>query len=132
MRFLPSRRWFQFRLSTWFVLVAILGWAMATRPYYGWFVSRQSGTVVQVRAIATEQTGRFSFKSTTRGYDAAGADAWLESRQQFNPRLKWPALALATFLAWKAVWAAIACRRARRASWPNEVALSAAFNSFRR
>ena len=24
----PRRRWFQFRLSTWFVLVAILAWAM--------------------------------------------------------------------------------------------------------
>jgi hypothetical protein len=113
MPLLPSRRWLQFRLSTWFVLVAILGWAMATRPYYGWFVSRQLGTIEQVRAIATEQTGRFSFKSTTMGYDAAGADAWLEQRQQFNPRLKWPALALAVFLAWKAAWAAIACRPPR-------------------
>ncbi|MBX9789949.1 MAG: hypothetical protein K2Y37_13610 [Pirellulales bacterium] len=33
MQFLPPRRWLQFRLSTWFVLVAILGWAMASRPW---------------------------------------------------------------------------------------------------
>ena len=29
MRFLPPRRWFQYRLSTWFVLVGILAWAIA-------------------------------------------------------------------------------------------------------
>ncbi|MGD9646475.1 MAG: hypothetical protein AB7U73_12240 [Pirellulales bacterium] len=39
----PKRRWFQFRLSTWLVLVAILGWAMALqapgRPLAGGFAS---------------------------------------------------------------------------------------------
>src|SRR5262245_40437287 len=32
---MPRRRWFQFKLSTWFVLIAILAWAMMLRPYYG-------------------------------------------------------------------------------------------------
>ena len=32
MRFRPSRRWFQFRLSTWFVLVAILAWGIVCWP----------------------------------------------------------------------------------------------------
>lgn len=33
MQFLPSRRWFQFRLSTAFVLVGILCWMLSCRPY---------------------------------------------------------------------------------------------------
>ncbi len=29
----PRRRWFQFKLSTWFVLVGILAWAMMEWPW---------------------------------------------------------------------------------------------------
>ncbi len=32
MRVVPPRHWFQFKLSTWFVLVAILAWAMIQWP----------------------------------------------------------------------------------------------------
>lgn len=38
------RRWFQFRLTTWFVLVAILAWAMTEWPW-----------VVTAQTIAEEQ-----------------------------------------------------------------------------
>lgn len=35
MPLLPLRYWFQFRLSTWFVMVAILTWHMSVkRPLY--------------------------------------------------------------------------------------------------
>jgi hypothetical protein len=33
MRYLPPRRWFQFRLSTWFVLVAIVAELMVSWPW---------------------------------------------------------------------------------------------------
>jgi hypothetical protein len=33
MRFLSPRRWFQSRLSTWFVLVGILGWAREAKTF---------------------------------------------------------------------------------------------------
>lgn len=31
MRYSPPRRWLQFRMSTWFVLVAILAWVFLLR-----------------------------------------------------------------------------------------------------
>jgi hypothetical protein len=34
MRWLPPLRWFQFRLSTWFVLVGILAWTFSVLPPY--------------------------------------------------------------------------------------------------
>jgi len=38
----PRRRWFQFKVSTWFVLVGILCWALACRPWWFEFVTEQT------------------------------------------------------------------------------------------
>ena len=43
MRFLPPRRWFQFRLSTWFVLVATLVGLMISWP---WIIVRSGNEIV--------------------------------------------------------------------------------------
>ena len=93
MPFLSPRRWFQFRLSTWFVLVAILAWAMTCRPYYtfidGWWKHM-------------DERG----STWSRGPLPISPD-----EVRMNPQLVWPALALATFLTWKAAWAVIERRR---------------------
>jgi len=89
----PRRRWFQFRLSTWFVLVGILCWALAYSP---WVVKEF------VRASASE-----TFAST-KVYPHG-----LILRRNANPNLAYPALALLAFLAWKGVWLVVERRRAR-------------------
>ena len=75
MQFLPPRRWFQFRLSTAFVLVGILCWMLSCRPY--------------LLAIF----GELPF---------AGDDIIVIGDARFpNPALLWPTLALAVFVGWK-------------------------------
>jgi hypothetical protein len=81
------RRWFQFRLSTALVLVAILAWAMATQPnlldtreliFFGPVVKQPKEVLLpQVRQV---------------------------SRHSLNPRLCFPAFALLAFISWKAFW----------------------------
>ncbi|MBX9789136.1 MAG: hypothetical protein K2Y37_09495 [Pirellulales bacterium] len=88
MRCLPPRRWLQFRLSTWFVLVAILAWAMATRPY--------------LVAVQGASAGPMAGPPWEPIYVV---------EHRVNKQLRWPALTLSAFLAWKAAWAAIERRR---------------------
>jgi len=97
MRFLPPRRWFQFRLSTWFVLVAILGWAMACRP---WWVNEFD---------IDESSPRLVTGDITQGI-------YLVDKSHVNGQLLQPASALAVFLAWKAAWAVVERRRRRSAA----------------
>lgn len=81
---LPPRRWFQFKLSTWFVLVAILAWAML---YWPWIETRRElGAPVRYGL----------FIGTVRTY---------ENRTRPNPDLLYPALALAAFVGLKAALA---------------------------
>jgi hypothetical protein len=90
MPFLPLRRWFQFRLSTWFVLVAIIAWAMTCRPYY-WEIF---GSTIEPASIGFNDADPYHLNEPSR-----------EHRKKFNPSLRWPALALTAFLTWKAAWA---------------------------
>jgi hypothetical protein len=104
MRPFPPRRWLQFRLSTWFVLVAILGWAMVTRPYW-------------VRdSFSQFRSGQSAYVTSDRGDLIPARALMVRPRPRVNPALGWPALALATFLAWKAAWAVgprmVRCRHA--------------------
>jgi hypothetical protein len=85
-------RWFQFRLSTWFVLVAILGWAMACRPL-----------IVSTFEVAdTKPVGRVGAIPLVVNLHQT---MWTVHHDELNPGLKWPILALAAFVAWKAGWA---------------------------
>ena len=96
----PKRRWFQFRLSAWFVLVAILAWAMTCRPLY-----------VVGEGVIEVSRGEFVANWIDLHYGAFEMDdGSLRYFRKFehrglNQRLYWPALALAAFLAWKAAWA---------------------------
>jgi len=116
MRYLPSRRWFQFRLSTWFVLVAILCWAMAIRPWATWYT--EQGVV---RTFGEPKLPFGARVVWIHGPDEGPPDAaaippahlWERNILRVNPRLAWPALALAAFVAWKVAWAVVERRRTR-------------------
>lgn len=93
MPFLHPRRWFQFRLSTWFVLVAILGWAMAS-----------AGT----RWTDRNEITQGNWLPPPTGWIVKGPDpqdplfrVYQSPDWHFNPRLHLPACALAAFLAGK-------------------------------
>lgn len=85
----PRRRWPQLRLSTWLILIAILAWAMAVRPFF-------------LRSALTAP-----------GAQPIPLDKSLVVVTDLNPRLHGPALAMATFLAWQLAWLLIERRRQR-------------------
>ena len=80
MSFSP-RRWFQFRITTWFVLVAILVWAMMQGEWY--------------------------YDTIEEGYLISGPNRGIQVSlvRKYNSALIYPALALAAFVGWKAAWA---------------------------
>ncbi len=92
MRFLPSRRWFQFRLSTALVLVGILCWMLSCRPY-----------VVSI-------FGSMPFVDDGKQYYALGDHPML------NPSLLWPGIVLSAFVGWKAACAFARFQEQRRAT----------------
>ncbi len=122
----PSRRWFQYRLSTWFVLVAIACWVMAIWPTRRIYHGRAGATVDSMRGVAVSlflDTGKLQKLARNRGASEsdeytlylvvmtkASKDVYMIS---FGPkRIQWPALALAVVCAWKGPW----LRRERRRS----------------
>jgi hypothetical protein len=121
----PPRRRFQFSLSTVLILIAIVAWVLATRPY----------TVARTQLRFTPRGESPRVISIFAGqYGDPGSDEWLQasakipqpspggyeiaSRNLPNPRLIWPGIALVGLIAWKAGWAMAARRRARRESTP--------------
>jgi hypothetical protein len=115
MRLFPPRRWFQFRLSTWFVLVAILGWAMTCWP---WWTEHYEGyaQVPSRFVVGGMDWQKFEFDNRQE-YEA--------TRQQFistwygggglyvNPRLAFPAIGFLAFLAIKGVMALPSLKNSR-------------------
>ncbi|MBX9789540.1 MAG: hypothetical protein K2Y37_11545 [Pirellulales bacterium] len=91
-----------------FGLTAILAWAMACRPYYKdhFDVLREQAGILQ------EVHGDFDPEGDAE--DLPFEITSLNPYTGFNPALRWPALALAAFLAWKCAWAVVE-RRCRRA-----------------
>ena len=136
MRFLPPRRWFQFRLSTWFVLVAVL--ALSVRDmlwltneiklqYDIWRAPPNAKRWIEAlgRLQAGEKSHDLMINEPMRGYPSAedwermnareaalkAQRASIESRARELPHFLLPVLALAAFLAWKAAWAVVERRR---------------------
>jgi hypothetical protein len=90
---LSRRRWLGLRPSTWLVLVAILGWALATRPY--WHLAwDEHGHPIEAKSVPYQEVLHWRGRTPIEQF-----------LQQLNPRLKWPALALAVLIVWKAAWA---------------------------
>jgi hypothetical protein len=89
-----KRRWFQMRLSTWLILVAIIAWAIAVRPWLAPRTFNSDGDMVvwseTITLLAPGGTV-FTFVVPFAGW-------------QLNPQVVWPLAALLIFLAWKFAW----------------------------
>src|SRR5689334_21924047 len=83
-----TRRWFQWRLSTWFVLVAIIGWAMIQTPYLVPPFPRLTSWMILGRGLNSD----------------AVLIGHLIPDRKINPDLLGPCVALLAFLTWKAFW----------------------------
>lgn len=89
MPILPPRRWFQFSLSNWFVLVAILAWAMWLRP--------------MVTRVELQTPPEFAPNGSRIWYQQPLVE--IEHRS-INPALLWPAIAFTALIIWNAGWIA--------------------------
>jgi len=119
----PRRRWFQFRLSTWFVLVGVLCWALACWP---WIVERQ----VTLKVYGgndhwtLDELSPNRFFGFIRYIESNATKAALIERQTIpNPALIYPSLALLAFIAWKVAWLVVERRRTRAATICNPAGL---------
>lgn len=115
MPLLPPRRWFQFKLSTWFVLVAIVAWTMMLWRYAE--VVRlyerpdPPKLASDVQKYLEEERRRAQLRRDSIGGKVLGTytfggktfDKIEVQRNGPNFRLIYPALALAAFIGWKAV-----------------------------
>lgn len=126
----PHRRWFQLRLNTWLVLVAILGWAMATQPY---MVISNTVRTFNASHEASSATFRLDKNKRVAGANARWPEPWWTepfvvggfhnqdggtgvsslALQHPNPRLLAPAFALLAFLVWRSASRAVERGRER-------------------
>jgi hypothetical protein len=109
-----KRLWFQFRLSTWFVLLAILGWTM----YFGLPFGAQYWN--DANGITTHGGfGRLPLNQRGEpGYWTIPVFTSATSRYKlifYIYHIGLPALVLAALLAWKATWAMVERRRRKAA-----------------
>jgi hypothetical protein len=97
------RRWFQFRLTTWFVLVGILCWGLACWP---WWTTRWEPNELS--------------KAMTQAFAKVGIEHRVRattSHRTYNPAFLWPIRGLMVFLAYKCVrrwWSAAEQQEQRR------------------
>lgn len=117
-----TRRWYQFRLSTILVLVGILAWAMARRPWINWGGNgiepdmAVPGLACQFYVHRTGVTAWLCIYNEVPGARHLDAYGWWLN---IGPtELIWPILALVAFLTWKLGWAIAARRKRRREAVP--------------
>jgi len=116
-----TRRWYQFKLSTILLLVGILAWAMALRPWMTYDFQSYSPVADNPGAGID-----FSWYAEGGAYRYEGFYVWAWTIHR-SPRsldglhliagpneVAWPALALIAFLTWKLGWAVVARRKRRR------------------
>ena len=102
-----KRRWYQFRPSTWFVLVAILAWIIVFKPL--------AGIYYEDRSVARLSLGHVDEDGAAHLFLGGGSQypqAYWTASIFIGDNLMWPASAFAAFLAWKIVER----RRARQAT----------------
>lgn len=95
--------WFQFGFGTWFILVGLLAWGLAIRPY----------TIkVEPHPVSQMRSGIFKFRETWTPtptlfgktfYIDIDGDGW-EEECGFTPRILWPIFALIAFVAGQFLW----------------------------
>lgn len=97
----PPRRWYQFKLSTWFVLAGITAWVMALKPFF----SSESLTAGQL----TDRNGLY----VNIGMENLENVPYLLFRIGPAPELAGPVIALLAFVGWKSAWLIVERRRKR-------------------
>lgn len=90
-----KRRWFQFRLTTWFVFVAILAWAMLQWP---WMT-----TTVESRSWMSPPVAQEPIRGQRQLVSDLDGITTVHKIRHLNPALLYPALALTTFIVWKGI-----------------------------
>jgi len=117
----PRRRWYQFRLSTVLVLVAICAWAMALRPWMEWEAAsfpgaadRQNiGFEIQWHGLKTALPDLDNTVQVSLYITLGMPPVVHELYGSGGPRqLFYPALAFLTFVTWKWTWPRVARLRA--------------------
>ncbi|MGE0536594.1 MAG: hypothetical protein AB7O68_16610 [Pirellulales bacterium] len=120
----PPRRWLRFRLSTVLILTAIAAWAMACRPW-GQYKHDALSIPALTKTIHFEVRWDIPNVSSERPFPTPSNNIGFALSASFasaapvhffslviGPRLVvWPALALLSFLTWKAAWTVVERRR---------------------
>jgi hypothetical protein len=121
----PKRRWFRFRLSTVLILTAILAWGMASRPNVNWghggggpdpmFVKYAAHFSVTLNELPWAMDPHYQVDNFSLGFTVNRPGSYDWWWMTIAPKaLLYPVVTLLLFLAWKAAWAVIERRRARR------------------
>ncbi len=95
---LPRRRWFQFRLTTWFGLVAILAWAMLYRPWVDVEAGRATTRLFMFGRV-NPNGGRLH---VSMQFDDGNQAWWAHIFIDQLVTLIVPAIILVAFVVWKA------------------------------
>lgn len=110
------RRWLQFRLSTWLVLVGIVAWTMALRPVVAIYTYHPGGArreLLSSRELTKEEgSWVIHFNSSPPN----GPDRGLVLLLGPNPGFAYLLLTSGFFLVWKVAWWIVARRRVRATS----------------
>lgn len=122
----PRRRWYQFRPSTWFVLVGILAWAMALRPFYKSYdvFEAMVGPELLAQKLSSRPPDHLSVDEWKQklkrapkfsvDLDNSDVRVWYWRARLTLRRLLFPARALVAFVGWKAARLVVERRRNRR------------------
>jgi len=108
----PPRRWYQFRLSTILVLVAITAWGMACWPSS--YVEAKFDKYPGRSVWSAWFQGGVSAEGAQLQADMVFGTKYVQATVFISPAMVWPAVALAAFLTWKLACAIAARRRRRR------------------
>jgi hypothetical protein len=100
----PRHRWFQFKLSTWFVLAGILAWALAQIPLWS-----EIDELIVLIETSVEPYGFGGIKMPR--VLGITETVWYWKLTTILTKLRWQLLALLAFVAWKAAWLIVARRR---------------------
>lgn len=107
-----------FLLRTLVPLVAVIGWALLTRPYIvetRWVSEVPEGTtILEFPDEMSAEQGMVA-----RAFELKHGGAVSVPGREPNSRLKWPGLALLALVAWEVAWRRIDRRRAQGGETPS-------------
>ena len=118
-------RWFQFRLTTWFLVVGFAAWAFAIAPWYKpstVVLLKRPGTTAPIQVAEVFESSapqdRERFYEWVRSEEYKSGVAWVEFRNTAETRFKALIFAIIVVLACKAAWLLFERRRKAAVSCP--------------